>query len=405
MAVSLRSTLGKQNTAGPLWKGPEVDGITQSMLANWLVCRERFRIKYVEGWVEADRFNHRTGYGDMWHVCEEFHAAGKEWLLPLTEHCKGLCRRYPLQQEEVNKWYQVCKVQFPLYVDHWSRHQDVKDRTPLLQEQVFDVPYKLPSGRTVRLRGKWDSVDLIGKGKGAGIYLQENKTKGDIDEQQIKAQLTFDLQTMVYLVALIAYQTQPKQYRLGGEGLPRGSSILGVRYNVIRRPLSGGKGTIKQHEATKGSKCPKCNGEGKPPKSTMPGAFGGTCPKCGGQGRIGGKPAETDAEYFQRLSGIIKDSPDDFFMRWKVEVSPGDVARFRKECLDPILEQLFDWYYAVTFDKNCRRWAGLNAINYRMPYGVYSPLLDGGGTVYDEYLATGSTVGLVKADRLFKELS
>jgi hypothetical protein len=40
-----------------------------------------------------------------------------------------------------------------------------------------------------------------------------------------------------------------------------------------------------------------------------------------------------------------------------------------------------------------------------MPFGVYSPLLDGGGTEYDEYLSTGSTVGLVRTDRLFKELA
>ena len=68
----------------------------------------------------------------------------------------------------------------------------------MLQEQVCDVPYNLPSGRVVRLRGKFDSVDLID----GGIYLQENKTKGDIDKIQVERQLSFDLQTLMYSVAL-----------------------------------------------------------------------------------------------------------------------------------------------------------------------------------------------------------
>ena len=35
---------GKEINTGPAWKGPEVDGITQSLLSKFLVCRERFRI-------------------------------------------------------------------------------------------------------------------------------------------------------------------------------------------------------------------------------------------------------------------------------------------------------------------------------------------------------------------------
>src|SRR3990167_2303538 len=95
---------------------------------------------------------------------------------------------------------------------------------------------------------------MIGKGRGAGIYLQENKTKGDIQENQIKRQMTYDLQTMLYLVALSEWQgsVATKQF-----GIPdswnrvKDVNLAGVRYNVIRRPLSGGKGTIVQHKPTK----------------------------------------------------------------------------------------------------------------------------------------------------------
>ena len=85
------------------------------------------------------------------------------------------------------------------------------------------------------MRGKWDSVDYIGK----RVYLQENKTKGDIDEQAIRHNLHFDLQTMLYMTALTE-ELEPQK-------------IAGVRYNVIRRPLSGGKGSIRPH-AEKNSK-------------------------------------------------------------------------------------------------------------------------------------------------------
>jgi len=204
-------------TVKSVWEGPEgkgsQGGVTQSMISRWLECRERFRVRVIEGYRAKDQFNKYLEYGNMWHVCEESHAAGGNpivnnpvaeppWLQSLKKYCKDLCEKYLTQVEEVDHWYRTCKAQFPCYVDYWSKHRDVEQRTPLMQEQVFDVPYELPSGRVVRLRGKFDSVDLIGKGKMAGIYLQENKTKGDVDRVDLEKQLQYDLQTMTYLTVL-----------------------------------------------------------------------------------------------------------------------------------------------------------------------------------------------------------
>jgi hypothetical protein len=317
-------------------------------------------------------------YGQMWHVCEEALASEPKgnWQQWLTNYAKELCQKYRTQQEQIQHWYNVCKVQFPFYVDYWAKHLDVKQRTPLLQEQVFDVPYLLPSGRTVRLRGKWDSVDLIGKGKTAGIYLQENKTKGDIKEEQLKRQLAsgFDLQTMLYLVALEEWRkhcaTGPRLHETMDK--VESCSLLGVCYNVVRRPLSGGKGSISQRKPTKSSP----NGE-------------------------------TAEEFYNRLEGIIAADPDYFFMRWKVEVSSQDIERFKRECLDPVLEQLCQWWEWVSrplckggtdqFDEE-------DGIHFRFPYGVYNVLAEGGSGETDEYLDTGSMLGLVRVDRLFEEL-
>jgi hypothetical protein len=42
----------------PLWKGPLTDGVTQSMLGDFVACRERFRVKYIEGLQTGEGFNH-----------------------------------------------------------------------------------------------------------------------------------------------------------------------------------------------------------------------------------------------------------------------------------------------------------------------------------------------------------
>jgi hypothetical protein len=45
-----------------------------------------------------------------------------------------------------------------------------------------------------------------------------------------------------------------------------------------------------------------------------------------------------------------------------------------------------------------------SAIHWRHPFGVYDALNEGGSSDLDEYLETGSTVGLEKASTLFPEL-
>jgi hypothetical protein len=213
-------------------------------------------------------------------------------------------------------------------------------------------------------------VDLIGKGKHAGIYLQENKTKGDIDEISMQRQLTFDLQTMMYMVAL---QEELEQETLAG--FPKGS-LMGVRYNVVRRPLSGGKGTIKRLEPS------KRNPDG-----------------------------ETKEAFYARVSKVIEENPAHFFMRWKVEVTLEDIKKFRQTCLDPILEQLCTWWQVVNLSEERRSNPFDVTVNtdtqmhWRHPYTAFgNPLDQGMSTEYDAYLDTGNKVGLRQISNLFPEL-
>ncbi len=356
---------------GPLWKGPEAEGplggVTQSMIAAWLGCRERFRVKYLLGWRAEDQFNKYLEYGQCWHVCEEHLAAEKNpsqvdpsWKFHLRGYCLELSKKYPLNAEDIDHWRRVCETQFPIYVDYWKKHKDVEQRTPLMQEQVFDVPYELPSGRTIRLRGKFDSVDLIGKGKSAGVYLQENKTKGDVDRQALEKQLNFDLQTMTYLIALsriLDSDDVPEHYNR--------EKLLGVRYNVVRRPFSGGKGSIKRNPAK-----------------------------------------ETKDQFYQRLADdYIKAEPEYWFTRFKCEVSPDDVRKFREQCLDPILEAMCWWYDCQAFGYPTSQYAyPAPDFHWRHPFGVVNSTDEGYASDVDGFIDTGSTVGLRKATTLFGEL-
>lgn len=348
-------TLDKQRP--PLWEGPESSGpqggITQSLLGAFLSCRERFKVKVVDGWKAADQFSPRMEYGNMWHVCEEALAGvgpaegNCDWRRALQVYCQGLVKKYQPQQSQVNDWYEKAKAQFPLYVEWWSRHPDVKDRTPLLQEQVFHVPYTLPSGRVVYLRGKWDAVDLIGTGNKAGIYIQENKTKSGIDVLKIQRQMKFDLQTMMYFIVL----SEHIDNAMAGDKLfpvDHGRPV-GVRYNVIKR---------SQH-----------------------------------------KTAESMVNKIKE--DIAANRGQEWFARWKTEISDDDVRKFKAKFFHPVLENLCWWWDEMVGNETDYP---PPPSHWRHPFGIYNPMDEGGFSDVDEYIDTGSTVGLVRATSLFGEL-
>jgi hypothetical protein len=379
----------------PLWKGPsdasERGGISFSLLSRFLADRERFRLHVMEGLQVADQFNHRLEYGNMWHACEEATAGNAPWEGALTSCVKRLCQRYPLSQSQIVHWYKVCELQYRIYLAYLPTLKQPQT-TPVMSEQVFAVRYQLPSGRTVVMRGKWDAVFLKGKAGSKEARLQENKTKGKIVPGQIVRQLTNDLQTQFYLIALETEQRRLDDstvkvrlsYRKGQERwfYP----VTGVLYNVVRRPLSGGEGTIKQH---------------KPSKRNPTG--------------------ESSSSFYLRLHDIIKRSPAEYFMRWDVDVSAEERQRFKDRTLDPILEQLCDWWEWVggCYERGVDVWDNdvsfngepwgdgkphASAIHWQHPFGVYNPLDEGGSSDLDEYLLTGSEAGLQRVGTLFPEL-
>ena len=341
----------KAEPKGPLWKGPEEDGITYSMLSRFLTCRERFRVSHIEGWGTPDEFNHYIEYGHMFHMCDETHAAGGAWTTVLVQYVKKLCEKYPLSRHKINDYYRACVQQFTEYARFWAATDRANKQKSVHQEWVFDLPYKLPSGRTVRLRGKTDGVLLHGKTH----TIKETKTKGDIDVDKVRRQLTFDLQTMLYTVALV---TDKKL----------NDKPVKVFYNLVKRPL--GHGSIRQL---------------KPSRKNPQG--------------------ESTDEFFARLGATFRANPQDHFARVEAVIKPEDVQKFKDTCLDPLLETVCHWYNATVYgSKGDISHVPYWAMNYRHPFGVRNILDEGGSTDLDEYLVTGLPIGLVRREKLFSEL-
>lgn len=118
----------------------------------------------------------------------------------------------------------------------------------------------------------------------------------------------------------------------------------------------------------------------------------------------------------------------EWFARFNVEVSEADLLRFRRTCLDPLLENLLDDYEwwghafvnrnlrgAVTtvklptedlqydYDVRARYWPQHRLRHFRTPYH-YDPIGEGGSGDVDDYLDTGNMAGLRKLTTLFPEL-
>ena len=401
------NTVATPNLKHSLWQGPEKDGITFSLLSRFLCCRERFRLRVVEGLVEDEGFNHTIEFGSIWHAGEEAFARKNDWAQAMANYTSVLFQKYPTDEKEIAKWYSIAKAQFPIYIDYWRHHPDQRRRRPVLEEAAFRVPYLLPSGRKVILRGKFDCVLLLGN----SLYLQENKTKGTIDEEGIQKTVAQNLQTMLYQIALrqslqhIATAGQNDWFITNICGSrphesilceltpfrspKRGYKIGGVIYNVVRRPLAD-RFAIKQRKS------------------------------------------ETLPQFYKRLASVIKGKPDYFFHRWNVGLQQSDINRFRQRVFDPILEQLCDWWEWVSVDpfdpwtprmlfrvQGSNEWKlamvsnthktplPRNQTHFQAPWGVYNSLAGGfRGDYFDLLTSEGRrTSGLRKIDNLYPELT
>lgn len=198
-------------------------------------CRESFRLGAVEGWTPKN-IKVPLEFGSAFHKCMEYVEGGGR-----VENIDRVCDDYLSARKkdknagmtaddltDLERVMGMVEVTYQAYFDYWNdvptfvsakrKYRDSAFKYKY-QEEAFDVVHLLPSGRKVRLRGRWDAVLTHPITK--RLMLQENKTKERIDEYAITHGLKKDLQTQFYLWSL---------------HLTEGVYPRHVLYNVIRRP-------------------------------------------------------------------------------------------------------------------------------------------------------------------------
>jgi hypothetical protein len=192
-------------------------GITQSLLANFMTCRQKFLFA-VNRWAPKQG-NKNVDFGSLFHQLldnayhrkkpPEWNRIGK-WIDEYFEKNQELMSSSIEEQERMAVVAQVLIVE---YCNFYKK--DWEDRKFTEIEQVFDVNFN-----GARLLGKIDGGYDIVKTK-VKHWLMEHKTKGRIEEDFLTLMLTFDFQNLFYITA-----------REKGTG----KNIYGVLYNVVRNP-------------------------------------------------------------------------------------------------------------------------------------------------------------------------
>lgn len=338
-----------------LWKGPQIDGITYSLLCKFLCCPERFRLQAVEGLREPWPWKHAVEYGSMFHAAMEASDGDKSWKPALQKYYHELLGKYPANEQDITKWYMLCCMQFPIYLKHWENHETQKTRKTIFEEKPFRFYYchnpsidpafgpKAHPEHFTSLRGKLDCAFQ----RQGFIYLQENKTKGEIDQEGISKTINQNLQTMMYHIALRDLLPATDHKR-----------ISGTLYNVIRRPLSD-RFALRQ-----------------------------------------GKKEQLKA-FIERVGKKIASEPERHFFRWTVPVGDRHIQAFKTETFNPILRWLCEWWESIKDDPFHPEKSNKH---FRWPFGVYHSMGSGFRGDYFNLFTSGSRVGLEKITDLFPEV-
>jgi len=280
------------------WAGPYKEGITQSLLQKFFLCRDRFWLQVVAGYRERQTWEdvEKMEFGSLFHEALEADFAGRSTDEAIEKYTNKLRAKYQSSAVAILNTAELVRREVNAYLRFWGDAD--KKKYAVLQEEVFKIPYKLPSGKVIHLKGKWDSVIKPTK-RSRSIYLMEHKTKGFIDEQGMSTQLKADLQVGLYLTALTEWAKVNKP----------NCKVEGVLYNVIRRPF-GDKSAPRKYV-----------------KETLPELY-----ERAFTGKGAKKPFPEKSLY------PIDEKLKKWFMRWNSLMTPKDLAHFQRTYLNGVLE-------------------------------------------------------------------
>jgi len=334
-----------QVAPSPMWTLEK--GVSFSLLSRFINCRERFRLYAVEGVREHSGSKEQMDFGTYFHELLELHAKYPS-LSP-----GGVSRKAKKKISKSQK--AIADLVFNQYCQHYA-----EDRYHYVaQEQEFFVPYTLPNGRTVNLVGKSD--EIIGAKDGT-LWVQENKTKERFNEYKIESSIPFDLQSLMYCVAIEKLFKRP---------------VTGIVYNVIRKPTHK-PAKIKEKILDPVTKKERTSAR-----------------------------KETDKEFLTRLDNVIAEDRGHFFYRWEFALTKEHMTRWRQTTFDPLLTQLCMWWDSVKHDP-FSPWdlpnGDPNPHHHQRPFGVYEPMTLGTGDFF-ELITRNRRIGTTSGNKCFSELS
>lgn len=206
------------------------DGVTFSLQSSFGDCRQRCRW-YLDGWRQPV-LKESLEFGSLIHgpLLETLGKGVQSGAVATVEQAKALLPAHvdawrreragaadsaELQQTE----FVLAKAQavWPAYCE--VHKNDLRKSLWLDVEGTFDVRW-----RGYRLRGRRDGIRRDKRGR---LWLFETKTKSQISDDDIMRTLSFDAQSLFYLVSNRA--ELERDGRLG-------KGIIGVVYNVVRNP-------------------------------------------------------------------------------------------------------------------------------------------------------------------------
>lgn len=220
LAIRSMATPIEEAMAGPANYLPSREGISQSLYAEFAMCRVRGRLA-ANRWSLPGKVRN-TWFGSLVHeVLDRMYSSKKTpsskqisvWVgnVALKMRDSGVKASIAEPQLELHsaKAEVLLQAYAEIYAEEWKQN---KYNPP---EQSFDISW---SG--FRLRGK---IDGTFRAKDGSLWLMEHKTKSRIDVEYLLKHLAFDFQNLLYSLA---------------HAQESGESPRGVLYNILRSPES-----------------------------------------------------------------------------------------------------------------------------------------------------------------------
>lgn len=169
-----------------LWKGPLIDGITQSMMSKFVQCPYRFYLYAILGLKDNTPLNPNLIWGDVFHKGLELFIRTKNHNTAVVGMLEYLRTKYPEAPStyEISTKNLLYRFTLDTYQGEWTT------------EQSFSIPIETPTGRKILIRGKKDAIQT--DHPDYGRILGEHKCKGYIDPTQTALEIRQDRQVNIY---------------------------------------------------------------------------------------------------------------------------------------------------------------------------------------------------------------